>query len=261
MKRSDELTNHPTNEPTGQLTNEITNEITNHFTTDITNEGPSSSDMPIAVEERDTRSPVILSFVFDWANLVTLVGLCCGVLAMYFALSRNFPAAIIAMLWAVLFDWYDGLVARKIPGRRESSKLVGAQMDCLVDLVTSATVPAMLLLSVGDYSAWFYPGALAIVMAGVLRLAYFGVFGVDRNGTYAGLTIDNTPLVIGAVFLLNSLLDPGVFAGVFYASILVLAFLHVAPFRTKRVGRRWYYVVTAYVIILTTIYSYMLITG
>ena len=76
----------------------------------------------------------------------------------------------------------------------------------------------------------------------------------------AAITAREALEVIGAVFLLNSLLDPGVFAGVLYASILVLAFLHVAPFRTRKVGGRWYYGVTAYVIILTTVYSYMLMT-
>lgn len=231
------------------------------LTDELAGDARSFSDGTIVGEERDARPPVILSFVLDWPNLVTLLGLCCGILAIYFALSKNFPAAIIALLWAVLFDWYDGLVARMLPGRKESYKLVGAHMDSLVDLVTSATVPAILLLSIGDFSAWFYPGALAIVMAGVLRLAYFDAFGVGSDGTCAGLTIDHTPLVLGSVFLLNSFLDPGVFAGVLYASLLVMAFLHVAPFRIRKLGGVWYPVVTVYVAVLTVVYSYMLLSG
>ena len=190
--------------------------------------------------------------------MVTLLGLCGGVLAIYFALTKNYPAAIIALLWAVLCDWYDGLAARATPGRSESHRLIGAQMDSLTDLVTSTVAPAILLLSVGDFSAWFCPGALAMVMAGVLRLAYFGAFGVDKNGTYAGLTIDNTPLVVSAVFLLKGFLAHVVFAAVLYTTILVLAFLHVAPFRTGKVGGIWYYIVTAYVVMLTGVYSFML---
>ena len=89
--------------------------------------------------EDQTQSPIILSFVVDRANLVSLLGLASGVLAIYFALRQNFPAAIIALLWAVLMDWFDGLVARRMPGRSESHKLVGARMDSLVDLVTSGT--------------------------------------------------------------------------------------------------------------------------
>ena len=212
--------------------------------------------------EDQAKSPIILSFVIDRANLVSLLGLASGVLAIYFALIQNFPAAIIALLWAVLMDWFDGLVARRTAaGRSESHKLVGAHMDSLVDLVTSAIGPAILLLSVGNLNPWFYPGAVAIIMAGVLRLAYFDAFGVDENNTYAGITMDNSPLVVSGVFLLQGFLNPNIFAAVLYSTVVVLAFLHVAPFRTDRVGIGWYYVVTAYVVILTAIYSYILWAG
>jgi len=206
----------------------------------------------------EVRLPDILSFVVDRANIVTLLGLSSGLLAIYFALNQNFPAAIIAMLWAVLMDWYDGLVARRMPDRTESQKLYGAHMDSLVDLVTSAMGPAILLLSIGEFNPWFFPGALAIVLAGVLRLAYFDVFGLDENGTHAGLTIDNSPLVISAVFLLYNFIDSDIFAAILYAVVLVLAYLHVAPFRMGKLGGRWYYAVTGYVVILTAVYAFVI---
>ena len=208
----------------------------------------------------EPQLPIILSFVVDWPNIVTLLGLCSGVLAIYFALSQNYPAAIIAILWAVLFDWYDGLVARAMPGRSESHKLVGARMDSLVDLVTSAVGPAALLISVSDFSVWSYPGALAIIMAGVLRLAYFDVFGVDKNGSYAGITIDNSPIVLSAIFLLQSFLSQTTFVAVLYATVVLMAGLHVAPFRTGKLGRIWNYIFTAYVVLMTGVYSFILWT-
>ena len=208
----------------------------------------------------DDQMPIILSFVADWPNIVTLVGLCCGVLAIFFALEQNYPAAIIAMLWAVTFDWYDGVVARAIPGRSDSHRSIGAAMDSLVDLVTSGVGPAILLLSITDFSAWAYPGALAIIMAGVLRLSYFDVFGVDSKGTYAGITIDNSPIVVSAVFFLESFIDHGAFVAILYAAILVMAFLHVAPFRTRKMGNFWYYVFAVYVVAATGGYAYILAT-
>ena len=219
--------------------------------------GPEAID---ALSARETKLPFILSFVVDWANIVTLLGLCSGVLAIYFALAQNYPAAIIAMLWAVLFDWYDGIVARALPGRSESHKSVGAHMDSLVDLVTSGVGPAILLLSVSGFSAWAFPGALAIIMSGVLRLAYFDVFGVDSNGAYAGITIDNTPIVVSAIFLLQGFLDHNAFVAVLYAAILMMALLHVAPFRTPKLGKMWNYIFTAYVVVMTGGYSYIMWT-
>ena len=210
--------------------------------------------------ENESKAPSILSVVADKPNLVTLLGLSCGLLAIFFALNQNFPAAIIAMLWAVLFDWYDGLVARSMPDRSESQKMFGGYMDSLVDMVVSATGPAILLLSVGDFSPWFYPGALAIIVAGVLRLAYFDVYGIDENGTHAGITIDNTPLAISALFLLHTFIDSDIFAAILYVAILVSAYLHVAPFRMVKLGGRRYYVVTTYVGVLTAAYSYIIWT-
>ena len=207
-----------------------------------------------------SNRPTILSVVTDIPNIITLLGLSSGILGIYLALLGNFPAAIIAMLWAVLFDWYDGPVARRIPGRSDVQKAIGARMDSLADIVSLAICPAIILLSYGQFSAWFFPGALMIVVAGVVRLAYFDVFGVDDDGTIAGLSLDITALVVALVFLLERVLGHNSFAALLYTTIAVLSFLHVAPFRMHKMVGRWYYVVTAYVLILTAVYSYLLWT-
>ena len=73
-----------------------------------------------------------------------------------------------------------------------------------VDFINFVVGPAILLLSVGEFSGWFYPGALAIIMAGVLHLSYNNVYGVDENDANAGLTLDYTPFIVSAVFLLQN---------------------------------------------------------
>ncbi len=221
-----------------------------------TNAGMLGRTRPIVRGENERAT--ILSFLKDIPNIVTLLGLSSGVLGIYFALVENFPAAIIAMLWAVLFDWYDGTVARRIPGRSNVFKSVGAKMDSLVDIVSLAACPAIILLSYGDFSAWFFPGALAIVMAGVVRLAYFDTFGVDNDGTIAGLSLDITPLAVALVFLFESVLNHTAFVALLYTIIVVLSFLHVAPFRMHKMAGRWYYIITAYVLIMTVVYAFIL---
>ena len=59
----------------------------------------------------------MLWFAKDLPNLCSLAGLLCALLGVYFAVLKNFPAAIIGMIWAVLFDWGDGIIARKMKGR------------------------------------------------------------------------------------------------------------------------------------------------
>ena len=218
----------------------------------------SDSNQQLEKNPDKNKKPVILSLIKDIPNIVTLLGLSSGVLGIYFALVGNFQAAIIAMLWAVLFDWYDGTIARRIQGRSQFLKSTGAKMDSLVDIVSLAVCPAIILLSYGDFNIWFFPGALAIIMAGVVRLAYFDTFGVDKDGTFVGLSLDITPLVVALVFLLEGILDHSVFTILFYAVIGVLSFLHVAPFRMHKMVGRWYYIITAYVLIMTIVYAFIL---
>ena len=215
-------------------------------------------DTAYSISHRKNDSPAILSFMKDIPNTVTLLGLCSGVLGIYFALLENYQAAIIAMLWAVLFDWYDGPIARRIPGRSDAFKSFGIKMDSLVDLISMAVCPAMILLSYGGFNAWFFPGALAIVAAGVIRLSYFDVFGVDDDGTIAGLSLDITALIVALVFLLEGILSHNAFVALLYGIIVVLSFLHVGPFRMHKMGGRWYHVITAYVLIMTAVYIFVL---
>ena len=60
------------------------------------------------------------------------------------------------------------------------------------------------------------------------------------------------------MFLLQNSLNHNVFAAILYTTIVMLALLHVGPVRTPKTGRPMNYVVTAFVVILTAIYSFIL---
>ncbi len=49
----------------------------------------------------------MLAFVRDLPNICSLAGLLCAVIGIYYAILGNFPAAIIGMIWAAIFDWSD----------------------------------------------------------------------------------------------------------------------------------------------------------
>ena len=52
----------------------------------------------------------ILSFLKDIPNICSLAGLGCTLLAIYFLITGVYAAAMIGMIWAVAFDWADGLI-------------------------------------------------------------------------------------------------------------------------------------------------------
>jgi len=72
--------------------------------------------MLTAQEVREERLS-ILSFAKDLPNICSLAGLFSALLTIYFAFLGNYPAAMIGLLWAVFFDWSDGIIARKLKGR------------------------------------------------------------------------------------------------------------------------------------------------
>ena len=94
----------------------------------------------------------ILSFAIDLPNLCSLAGLFSAVIAIYFAFLENFPAAMIGLLWAIFFDWSDGIIARKMQARTPEQSEFGGQLDSLIDIISFGVCPAVLLLSYGDFS-------------------------------------------------------------------------------------------------------------
>ncbi|NOR51099.1 MAG: CDP-alcohol phosphatidyltransferase, partial [Gammaproteobacteria bacterium] len=99
--------------------------------------------------ESQELQPTILSFVKDLPNLCSLAGLACTILAIYFSILGVYHAAMIGMIWAVAFDWADGLVARRMKGRTGNDRAFGGQLDVLIDIVSYGVAPAILLLSYG----------------------------------------------------------------------------------------------------------------
>ncbi len=84
----------------------------------------------------------MFAFVKDLPNLCSLTGLFSAVLGIYYAILGIFPAAMIGMLWAVFFDWADGIIARRMKGRNEEYRAFGRQLDSLIDIVRFGICPA-----------------------------------------------------------------------------------------------------------------------
>jgi len=197
----------------------------------------------------------MLFFAKDLPNICSLTGLLCALLGIYFAILQNFQAAIIGMIWAVLFDWADGIIARNMKGRTDKQKEFGGQLDSLIDMVSFGICPAIFLLSYGNFSPWFFPGAFVIVGAAAIRLSYFNVFGLIDGATYMGLALDNNVIMFAFLFLFEGFFSPGIFSGVIYVLFLAMAAFNLAPVQTPKFAGKWFYILLAYTIGLTLIYG------
>jgi len=211
----------------------------------------------IHAKHEQLHQPTMLSFLRDLPNICSLAGLLCAVFGVYSAILGKFPAAIIGVLWAVVFDWADGIIARSINGRTDHQRAFGGQLDSLIDIVSFGAFPAVFLLSYGLYNPWFLPGAFLVLAGSAIRLSYFNVFGLIDKNTYLGLALDNNVIILAFVFLFESLFSHTVFSIILYALFVLLLVFNLLPVRTPKLSGKWFFVLIAYTLIMTGVYGWL----
>ncbi|NQY24323.1 MAG: CDP-alcohol phosphatidyltransferase family protein [Campylobacteraceae bacterium] len=209
----------------------------------------------------NNKQPTILSYVKDLPNLLSLSGLACTVLAIYFSIIEVYAAAMIGMVWAVAFDWADGLVARKLKGRTATDAKFGGQLDVVIDIVSYGVTPAVLLLSYGKFEPIYLIGAFIMLAAAAIRLSYFSTYGLAGGSKYTGLALDVNSLVLVFVFLFEGLFDHSTFLVIFTIVGVGLAILNVSEIKTPKLSGnpRNVYLLAAYTLGISLFYGLQLI--
>ncbi len=149
-------------------------------------------------------------------NLITLLNLLCGCIAVVYAVNGVFKMAALFVFMGIIFDFFDGFAARLLNVKSE----LGLQLDSLADMVTSGIVPGIIMFKLlemsfsGDWSTgnYFASGlgissfvpllGFIITLASAYRLANFNI---DENQTnsFIGLpTPANTLLIISLPLIL-----------------------------------------------------------
>ncbi len=144
-------------------------------------------------------------------NIITLLNLFSGSIAVIFAVKGNLVLAAIFVALGIFFDFFDGLAARLLDVKSE----VGLQLDSLADVVTSGVVPGIVMyqlmnkaLPASEFlnAEWdsslfgvaikpFALLGLLIVLASAYRLAKFNVD--DRQtDSFIGLPTPANALLI-----------------------------------------------------------------
>ncbi|MBL6746216.1 MAG: CDP-alcohol phosphatidyltransferase family protein [Pseudomonadales bacterium] len=211
--------------------------------------------------EKEALQPSILSYVKDLPNLCSLAGLACTISAIYLSVLGIYYGAMIGMIWAVAFDWADGLIARKMLGRTGNDQVFGGQLDVVIDIVSYGVTPAILLLSYGKFEPIFLVGAFLILAAAAIRLSYFSTYGLSSESKYTGLALDNNSIVLVFLFLFESIFSETTFTFILYAVCISLAALNVAQIKTPKLSGNpiSVYVLAIYTFCVTGIYAWRLL--
>ncbi|KJD35905.1 phosphatidylserine synthase [Tamlana sedimentorum] len=139
-------------------------------------------------------------------NIITLLNLFCGCIAVIFVINNQFVTAALFVFLGIFFDFFDGLAARKL----NVQSALGLQLDSLADVVTSGVVPGLVVykllqiaeLSWDEYHLVPYLG-LAITLASAYRLAKFNIDD-EQQSYFKGLpTPANALLIVSLPLILE----------------------------------------------------------
>lgn len=145
-------------------------------------------------------------------NLITLLNLLSGCIAVVHAVQGNFVMAAIFVALGIFFDFFDGLAARGLDVKSE----MGLQLDSLADMVTSGLVPGIVMFQLliqalpsqgalgewnsrNDYLEWGFPWVACIGFLITLGSAYrLAKFNIDDRQTdsFIGLPTPANALLI-----------------------------------------------------------------
>jgi CDP-diacylglycerol--serine O-phosphatidyltransferase len=131
-------------------------------------------------------------------NILTVINLCAGVVAILLALAHQWALAVGLIFGAAFFDSLDGRVARRLNIASE----YGKKLDLLADLVSFGVAPAVLTyLLVFTQSGWGAWLLVAVFPAcGALRLARVRIASV--KGYYIGLPLAAAgPILAASAYL------------------------------------------------------------
>lgn len=127
-------------------------------------------------------------------NLITLLNLFSGCIALVFAINFNYEMAFFFVSLGIFLDFFDGFFARLL---KVSSEL-GLQLDSLADMVTSGLVPGFvmytMLSSISDSAYIPYLGFI-ITLGSCYRLANFNI-DTRQTDSFIGLPTPANALLI-----------------------------------------------------------------
>jgi CDP-diacylglycerol--serine O-phosphatidyltransferase len=133
-------------------------------------------------------------------NIITLLNLFCGCIALVFAMKDNFEMAFYFVCLGIFFDFFDGFFARLF----SVSSPLGLQLDSLADMVTSGVVPGFVMFKMlsnsinSDPSLVYFPFlGFIIALGSCYRLANFNI-DTRQTDSFIGL-----PTPANALFILS----------------------------------------------------------
>jgi len=140
--------------------------------------------------------------MFKLPNLITLVNLFSGCIAVVFLFHHNIKAVLICIGCSLAADFLDGFVARAIKSYSE----MGKELDSLADMISFGFLPGCImfyLLQGGslDQIQWIALLGFIVPLFSALRLAKFNI-DTRQTDSFMGLATPSATLFIVGLLIL-----------------------------------------------------------
>lgn len=133
-------------------------------------------------------------------EVITSLGLLIGFYSLVFAINGSYAIAALTIKIALLFDFLDGLVARRL----DTASRLGVEFDSLSDVTAFGVAPAGLVYIWALKPAGLWGAAICglYIMCAALRLARFNIqVGSIDKSRFVGLPVPGAAAMIARVTL------------------------------------------------------------
>lgn len=184
-------------------------------------------------------------------NMITCCNLICGCIAVSAGFHHHFADAFLFILLGALFDFFDGLVARKLG----VSGPMGVELDSLADVVTFGVAPGAMLFTI--FSEVCYPDfmrevfwytvmpftAFLIPAFSAMRLAKFNI-DERQHTTFIGMPTPANAIFWSALIFSSEAYLKSTMFNVIWLFLFMMAFCwmlvcEIPMFSLKFKSMRW----------------------
>ena len=175
---------------------------------------------------------------YDYTVVLTYLGFASGMFGILMALTGHIFTAILCLMFSGLCDMFDGKVARTKKKRTNEEKNFGIQLDSLSDLVCFGVLPAVIGFKIGISKSVFIPLIILYPLAALIRLAYFNMLEIVRNGDgpvkeYVGLPVTSAALIFPFIYIFRKFLGK-YFVLVYGICLFIVGALFISEIKVKK---------------------------
>ena len=130
-------------------------------------------------------------------NLITLMSLIAGISSIKFSIQANWKLAVLMIMLAAFFDFFDGWMARKL----KKSSQFGAELDSLSDFISFGLAPSLLinLCFTHELGRIGWVISLFYIVCAALRLARFNIENMkEQSKVFYGIP---SPAAAGLIMI------------------------------------------------------------